>query len=145
MKTGKLIMTFHVTIDRDDIPEMVMPSGKVTFIPFGGHVESELFTGKIRPGAADVQVTNAAGIRHMQAKYIFDGTDMQGKHCHLYVDNNGFFEPDSEPSPFHACPTMMSDSAELNRIVSGAHFRAEGHGTPEGVDILIFDTEGDDQ
>ncbi|MBO5568664.1 MAG: DUF3237 family protein [Clostridia bacterium] len=142
MKTGKLIMTFHVSINRDDITEMIMPSGKVTFIPFEGHVESELFTGTIRPGAADVQVTNAAGIRHMQAKYIFDGTDKQGRHCHLYVENNGYFEPDSEPSPFHACPAMMSDSAELNRIISGVHFRAEGHGTPEGVDILIFDTEG---
>ena len=27
MKTGKLIMTFHVSINRDDITEMIMPSG----------------------------------------------------------------------------------------------------------------------
>ncbi len=139
MQTGKLIMTFHISLQREDITRMEWENGLVTFLPFTGRVSSALFTGKTRPGAVDVQVTNAAGIKHMQAKYIFEGEDQMGNHCYLYVENNGYFEPDHNPSPFHACPTMRSDSPLLHAEISGPHFRAEGHGTPEGVDILIFD------
>ena len=40
------------------------------------------------------EVTDASGLRHMCAKYIFEGTDAEGKHCHLYVENNGYFPKD---------------------------------------------------
>ena len=133
------IMTFHITINRDDITTLEANHGRVTFIPFGGNVDSPIVKGTIRPGAADVQVTNAAGIRHMNASYIFEGVDQNNEPCHLYVNNHGYFEPNSNPSPFHACPTFMSDSKVLNDYLSSPHFRAEGHGAPQGVDILIFD------
>lgn len=132
-------MTFNIEIDRSLTTEMITQEGMVKFIPFGGSVQSDLFSGNVRPGAADVQVTNAAGIRHMQAKYIFEGKDGQGTPCHLFVENNGYFEPGNRPSPFHACPTMMSDSDWLNNQISGNHFRAEGHRAAQGVDIKIFD------
>lgn len=134
----KPIMEFNIKIDRNEITRMETPSGKVTFIPFGGKVESDLFVGTIRPGAADVQVTNAAGIRHMCAKYIFEGTDKEGRHCFLFVENNGFFEPNSSPSPFHACPTFKSDSPLLADILERSCFRAEGHPAKDGVTIKIF-------
>lgn len=133
------LMEFHIIIHPEDITRMETPSGKVVFIPFGGTVESELFTGTIRPGAADVQVTNAACIRHMQAKYIFEGKDKNGKDCYLFVDNNGYFEPSSNPSPFHAYPTFMSDSPFLVDILERSCFRAEGHPSSQGVTIKIFD------
>ena len=141
---GKEIMVFHVSIDREERTEMVTKDGKVVFIPFGGEVNSELFCGKIRPGAADVQVTNAAGIRHMCAKYIFEGKDYTGAECKLFVENNGFFEPGNQPRPFHACPVFMTDSAALAEYLERPHFRAEGWGRPDGVDIHIIDIEKED-
>ncbi|MCD7762478.1 MAG: DUF3237 domain-containing protein [Lachnospiraceae bacterium] len=47
------------------VSDMSGPYGAATFIPFTGKVESELFTGEILPGAADVQVENPAGCRHI--------------------------------------------------------------------------------
>ena len=133
-------MIFHITIKREDITVLRSKNAKVTFIPFNGTVDSPLFKGTVRPGAADVQVTNAAGIRHMNANYIFEGVDQNNEPCHLYVNNHGYFEPDHNPDPFHACPTFISDSIVLNDYLSSPHFRAEGHGTSNGVDILIYDT-----
>ncbi len=135
----KMIMEFKIQIDRSQNSEMTARNGKVTIIPFTGSVKSDLFTGEILPGAADIQVTNAAGIRHMCARYMFAGTDCAGKECHLFVDNNGYFERDSHPAPFEACPTFMTDSDALADYLHGAHFRAEGWSRPDGVDIRIFD------
>lgn len=59
-------------------------------IPFTGHVKSEIFTGEIVPGGVDVQIENAAGNRNMCAKYMFRGTDKEGKECSLFVENNGY-------------------------------------------------------
>lgn len=134
------MMVFHIQILKDQISTMTASNGKVTIIPFAGSVKSDLFCGKVLPGAADVQVTNAAGIRHMCAKYMFEGTDFNGRKCHLYVENNGYFERGSSPSPFHAYPVFMSDSAELAEILSKPVYRSEGHPSAAGVDILIFDT-----
>lgn len=135
------IMKFEILINREKVSHMTAPNGKVTIIPFTGFCESALFTGKILPGAADVQVTNAAGIRHMCAKYMFEGQDAEGRPCHLFVENNGYFEPGSRPKPFHAYPTFMTDSPSLHQKLGKAVYRAEGHSTPEGVEIRIFDAE----
>ncbi len=140
IKLKQPIMVFNITIDREEISYMEAPNGKAMIIPFGGTVESEYFTGKVLPGAADVQITNAAGIRHMCAQYMFEGVDREGKPCHLFVKNDGFFEPNSNPQPFKAYPTLMTDSESLSPYFSQARFRAEGHGTENGVDIYIFDT-----
>lgn len=137
------VFDFHIDIYHDQISAMTGTNGMVVMIPFGGCVESELFTGKILPGAIDVQVTNAAGIRHMCARYMFQGTDSTGAPCKLFVDNNGFFEPGSNSMPFRTCPTLMTDSPALAAYVEGAHFRAEGHMKEDGLHILVFDTHKD--
>ena len=141
----KMIMEFKISIRPEERTEMITKNGKVVFIPFGGEVQSDLFCGTVRPGAADVQVTNAAGIRHMAAKYIFVGKDYTGADCKLFVENNGYFEPQSQPRPFHASPTFMTDSEALADYLHGTHFRAEGWGHPGGVDIRIFDTDKEEE
>lgn len=137
----RMVMQFDITIDEADITSMAAKNGEVLFIPFGGSVKSELFSGTVRPGAADVQVVNPAGVRHMCARYIFDGTDRAGAACHLYVENNGYFERGEMRMPFEATPTFMTDSAELADYLHSAHFRAEGHPSPDGVTIKIFDID----
>lgn len=138
------IMIFHIDCYDDQVSEMKLDNGcRVCFIPFGGHVESELFSGTVLPGAADIQVTNTAGVNHMCAKYMFKGTDCKGNDCYLFVENNGYFERNSFHDPFEATPAMMTDSKELAPYLMGNHFRSEGHGKPGGVDIYIFDTDKD--
>ena len=142
---GKRIMVVNVSINKEDRTEMITKDGKVVFIPFSGEVNSELFCGKIRPGGVDVQVTNAAGIRHMCVRYICEGKDYTGAECKIFVENNAFFEPESKPRPFHACPKFMTDSAALAEYLERPHFRAEGWGRPDGVDIHIFDIEKEEE
>lgn len=138
------IMVIHVAIDRSNLPEMNMPDGKVKIIPFTGTVEGTLFHGHVMAGAADVQVTNAAGVRHMCAQYMLEGEDHTGAPCHIFVENHGYFERNHTPRPFEACPTFRTDSAALREYLQGMHFRAEGHRTEAGVDIRIFDTNKDE-
>ena len=134
------VMVIHVAFDGSSCPEMTMPDGKVTISPFTGTVEGGLFHGKILPGAADVQITNPAGVRHMCAQYMLEGWDHTGTPCRIFVENHGYFERDHSPKPFEAWPTFRTDSLALRSYLQGMHFRAEGHSNETGVDIFIFDT-----
>ena len=139
----KLVFDFRIEIHNDRISDLNATNGKVCMIPFGGWVDSELFKGTILPGAVDVQVENAAGIRHMCARYMFEGVDYTGAKCRLFVDNNGYFEPNSQnQGPFKTCPTFMTDSNALSDYLEGAHFRAEGHMKEDGLHIMVFDIHG---
>ena len=141
----KHIMSFIIEIEEGTVSDMKGPYGGVTFIPFTGYVESDLFTGKILPGAADIQVENPAGCRNMCAKYMFKGTDFKGKDCFLFVENNGWFSPaDDVRKPFiSAYPRFITDSAALGPYLSQARFRSEVHGREGGVEIRIIDVIGD--
>ena len=136
------IMEFNITIDPSLVTTVKTITGEGTIIPFGGSVESELFSGHVLPGAADVQTVNAAGIRHMRACYTFEGTDSAGNPCKLFVENNGYFEPGHMPMPFHTVPTFVTDSPVLGDYLHGAHFRTEGSPAPDGSGVIIrvFDT-----
>lgn len=138
----KLIFDFKIETYDDQISALNATNGAVLMIPFGGSVESELFTGKILPGGIDIQVENSANIRHMCARYMFEGTDHTGAACRLFVDNNGYFEPNTHNfNPFRTCPTFMTDSKALAPYLQGAHFRAEGHAKDDGLHIMVFDTQ----
>ncbi|MCR5793970.1 MAG: DUF3237 domain-containing protein [Solobacterium sp.] len=132
------LMIFHIRIERNRISEVNTPYGSAKMIPFGGYTESDLFRGTIQPGACDVQTVNAAGVRHMCAKYMFKGTDCDGRPCSLYVENDGWFTSQRKDGIFDACPVFMTDSPALAEILCRPVFRSEGHPAPGGVDILIF-------
>lgn len=140
---SKLIMDFRVTVRSEECSRITCDTGAAAIIPFDATVESALFTGKTLPGAADVQVTNAAGIRHMCAQYMFEGTDFNGEPCKLFVCNNGFFEPNSRPHTFHTCPTFLTNSEVLGEYLHKAAFRAEGISDDECLHIRIFDVQQD--
>ncbi len=137
------VLEIAVSIRREDCTSFETCNGKVTMIPFAGEATG-IITGTVRPGGVDVQVTDAAGVRHMCARYVIEGTDSAGAPCHLYVENNAYFERGSKPSPFHAAPTFMTDSPTLAPYFHRAHFRAEGHPAPGGVTIKIFDLDNDE-
>lgn len=137
----KLIMTFKITADTSQINEMEGPWGGAYFIPFSGRVESALFTGSTLPGAADVQTENHAKVRHMCARYMFDGKDQEGNPCRLFVQNDGYMNPANRNDPFfEAQPFFLTDSPVLGPYLSQNRFRSEVQGTGDGtLDIRIYD------
>ena len=131
------LMTFAIDIDGSKISGFSSPEGSVTFIPFTGRVDSPLFCGEIMPGAADVQTEMPGEARLLTARYLFRGTDGEGKTCSLYVENVGRLT--GETGPIRATPRFMTDSAFLTARFRGRAFRSEVHGREGGVKILIFE------
>ena len=134
------IMIFKIHIDNTKVNQLEGPYGGAYFIPFTGEVESELFSGHILPGAADIQTEDLAGTRHMCAKYMFEGTDSEGNTCHLFVENNGWMNEKNRKDPFiNAYPLFMTESTVLGPYICQQRFRSEVHPAECGVDIWIFD------
>lgn len=134
------IMTFKVFADNSDVSNLECPFGAVTIIPFRAAVESPLFTGKTRPGAVDVQIEDACKSRQMCAKYLFSGTDADGRPCQLFVKNEAHLAPIMRNEPhFNGSPTFLTDSPSLGAYLCAPHFRSEIEGTNWGVEIRIYD------
>ena len=126
--------------------EIVRLNGKhqeVVMIPFGGSVKSDLFTGIVEPCGVDTQTVNAAKVRHMSARYMLTGKDCDGKDCHIYVDNNGWYDERNGhmTMPFHTVPVFITDSEKLAPYLHLNQFEAEGHMLEDGLHILVFETE----
>ncbi len=132
-------MEVHVKIQPDLISRIETNSESVVMIPFGGTVEGSLFRGNVMPGGVDTQVVNAVGVRHMSARYMLEGTDNSGKLCHIYVENNGYFEKGSQQSIFLTVPTFITDSQDLAPYLHTRKFRGEGHPAEGGVTIKFFE------
>ena len=141
---NKEIMTIEVSIRPEDMSVLEGKMHQVYMIPFGGKVESELFCGTIRPGACDVQIVDAAGVKRLCAKYMLEGVDKEGNKCYLFIENVAAFEKGSNPYPFHATPTFYTDSPCLYEILCRPQYRAEGWGRKDGVDIKIYDVTKDE-
>ena len=95
--------------------EMKVENGEVVMIPFRGSVNSDLFQGIVEPCGVDTQIVNAAGVRHMSARYMLTGRDPEGKEAHIYIENNGWFDDAHRSMPFRTVPTFLTDSAALAR------------------------------
>ena len=135
----KLIMEVLVSIEGKDVSFLKGPAGEVVMIPFGGTVQGEIFNGVVCPGGVDCQRVNLTGVRHMCARYMLEGTDSAGEKCHIFVDNNGWFN--GMQSPFQTVPTFMTDSKTLAPYLHQNKFRGEGHPREGGVTIKFFEID----
>ena len=115
------------------------PAGEVVMIPFTGTAEGEIFNGVVRPGGVDCQRVNLVGVRHMSARYLLEGEDSAGEKCHIFIENNGWFETQS--TPFKTVPTFITDSKTLAPYLHTNKFRGEGHGEQGGIVIKFFEVE----
>lgn len=118
--------------------EMKAENGEVVMIPFHGSVSSDLFQGIVEPCGVDTQIVNAAGVRHMSARYMLTGRDPEGKEAHIYIENNGWFDDAHRSMPFRTVPTFLTDSAALAPLLYGSQFYGEGHMLEDGLHILFF-------
>ena len=135
----KLILQIHVRMDMKDCSFLKGPAGEVVMIPFSGTAEGEIFNGVVRPGGVDCQRVNLVGVRHMSARYLLEGEDSAGEKCHIFIENNGWFETQS--TPFKTVPTFITDSKTLAPYLHTNKFRGEGHGEPGGILIKFFEVE----
>ena len=139
----KHIMSFQIFADDSLVSDMESAYGSVTFVPFTGKVESELFTGEILPGGVDVQVETPDRVRNMCAKYMFQGTDFENRKCKLYVENSGYLQPVNRQDPhFNAVPRFLTDSPALGKYLCQQRFRSEVQGKEWGIEIRIYDVLG---
>ena len=117
---------------------------EVLMLPFRGRAEGEIFRGEVEPCGVDTQVVNAAGVRHMSARYMLTGVDADGAACHIYVENNGWFDDGNTPMPFHTVPTFLTDSPGLSAYLRGGRFVGEGVEAADGLHIRFYEiTSGD--
>ena len=114
---------------------------EVVMIPFKGSVKSDIFNGIIEPCGVDTQVVNAAHVRHMSARYMLTGKDNTGADCHIFVENNGWFDESAAPAgtSFRTVPTFYTDSAALAPYLHSTRFTGEGSMGEDGLHIRFYE------
>ena len=133
----KAILELLVQTRPEETVELESEQGHVKMIPFSGTVKGELFQGVIEPCGVDTQVTNAAGVRHMSARYMLTGRDYTGTACRIYVENDGWFRP----KPWHSVPRFVTDSAALAPVLHRGGFIGEGLRQEDGLHIRFYEIE----
>lgn len=115
--------------------------GSVRMIPFKGTVTGPVFQGIVEPCGVDTQITNQNDVRHMSARYMLTGKDLEGRDCHIYVENNGWFTDGARPKPFKTVPTFITDSPVLAPILHRNEFVGEGLRDESGLWIRFYKLE----
>ena len=92
----------------------------------------------------DTQRVNAAGVRHMSARYMLTGTDADGNACHIYVENDGWFDDSNVPMPFRTVPAFFTDSPRLAPRLHRNRFVGEGREEADGLHIRFFEVGNED-
>ena len=132
------VLDIHV-ITRESAELDAGSAGSVAMIPFGGTVTGTIFEGIVEPFGVDTQVVNAAGVRHMSARYMLTGHALPpyAGDCRIYIENNGWFE--GIPSmPFTTVPTFITDHPELRKILSRP-FIGKGFVEEDGLHIRFYE------
>lgn len=119
--------------------QMKGENGEVLMIPFRGSVDCELFRGIVEPCGVDTQILNAAGVRHMSARYMLTGKDADGADAHIYIENNGWFDEKYKTMPFHTVPTFYTDSERLAPYLHRNQFVGEGREEADGLHIYFYE------
>ena len=134
----KLVMSIRIEANGPAV-HMKGTNAEVLMIPFKGSVESGLFTGIVEPCGVDTQIVNAAGVRHMSARYMLTGKDCDGRDAHIYIENNGWFDDAHKPAPFHTVPTIYTDRERLAPFFHRSAFMTEGVDEGQGLHIDIYE------
>ncbi|MDE7245921.1 MAG: DUF3237 domain-containing protein [Oscillospiraceae bacterium] len=133
------ILEIHVETDPAGTVSLTGEIGTVTMIPFKGTVTGPIFSGIIEPCGVDTQITNQNEVRHMSARYMLTGRDMDGRSCHIYVENNGWFTNGARQKPFKTVPTFITDSPALAPLLHRNQFVGEGLSDENGLCIRIYE------
>lgn len=138
------VLEVHVETDPAGTVTLTGEIGSVKMIPFKGTVTGSIFNGIVEPCGVDTQITNQNEVRHMSARYMLTGKDKDGRDCHIYVENNGWFTDGARPKPFKTVPTFITDSPVLAPILHRNQFVGEGLRDESGLWIRFYELEDDE-
>ena len=114
-------------------------TAEIDIIPFKGTADCDLFHGIVEPCGVDTQIVNAVHVRHMSARYVLSGKDREGNDCHIFVENNGWFDDMNKSMPFHTIPTFYTDSPVLAPLLHSSRFTGEGIELEDGLHIRFYE------
>ena len=134
---GEEILDVRVVMKGGNV-KFQTPQGEVVMIPFSGTASGRIFHGIVEDCGVDTQIVNAAGVRHMSARYCLTGTDCAGNPCHIYVENNGYFSGKFH-MPFPTVPTFLTDSEVLAPYLHADRFVGEGVSEADGLHIHFYE------
>lgn len=129
MENEKVLLV-HITIDK--IVEVKGSTGYVNMVHFSGTSESKYFKGVVLPGGVDAQSQFAGERWCISARYVLEGTDMNGEACHIYIENNGVLED----GVIVTVPRILTDSPSLAWLES-AELAGKVVGGEDGIVIEI--------
>ena len=135
------ILEVHVETNPEGTVMLTSEIGSVKMIPFKGTVTGPIFNGIVEPCGVDTQITNQNEVRHMSARYMLTGTDRDGRDCHIYVENNGWFTDGARPTPFRTVPTFITDSTALAPLLHRNQFVGEGLRDESGLWIRFYELQ----
>ena len=117
----QLLMDVHVVFN-GEIVSLNGAGGEVTMIPFAGTVEGPLFRGAVEPCGVDTQRVDAAGVRHLSARYMLTGADAEGNPVKpaAPVDVKIEYMEPAETAENYQVVHFGEETEVLNPSVSGA-------------------------
>ena len=130
------VLTVDVILD--DIIEVNGSTGVAAMILFHGNCSCKNFEGKILPGGVDTQKQEHGKERLLSARYVLEGTDLEGQKCRIFIENNGAI---TEPGPgavIKTTPKIYTDSKAL-KLLETAKLSGTVEGKEGGVFISIYD------
>ena len=139
------ILELLIQTDPARTVELESEAGAVRMIPFSGTAAGLLFRGIIEPCGVDTQITNAASVRHMSARYMLTGTDHTGSPCHIYIQNEAWFTDGARPQPWHSVPTFLTDSKALAPILHRRNCIGEGLRDDDGLHIRFYEVNSESE
>lgn len=133
------VLEIHVETDPAGTVTLTGEIGSVKMIPFKGTVKGSIFNGIVEPCGVDTQITNQNEVRHMSARYMLTGKDKDGRDCHIYVENNGWFTDGARPKLFKTVPIFITDSPALAPLLHRNQFVGEGLRDENGLCIRFYE------
>lgn len=124
---NELIMTINVTTCQAQMLEN--EKSRVVMIPFKAEAKGKYFNGKTVSDGVDTQITAADGFS-LSARYMLEGTDICGKKCRVFIENNG-------SSLDNCTPKIYTDSEKL-AFLEKAKLTAAAECTENGVIVRVY-------
>ncbi len=120
-------MTINVTTYEAQVLEG--RCSKVVMIPFSAEATGKCFSGRTVTNGVDTQITTRDGFA-LSARYMLEGTDLSGKKCRLFIENNG-------TSLDNCKPKIYTDSEAL-AFLEDAKLTAKVECIENGVAVSIY-------
>lgn len=104
-------MIIKLVIHIDEQVSVISDKAEAHMLLFHGEAASSYFNGTVRNGGVDTQLQYKDQPKHLSARYILEGEDLEGMPCKLFIENNGLV--DDKVMPFVTKPMILTDSKAL--------------------------------